>query len=145
VVYVDNDPIVMSHARALLTSAPEGRTTYIEADLRDYEKILSDEGLRSTLDFSQPVALMLIAILHFLDDADDAYRLVGQLAGALPAGSYLVASHGTADFTPVPVSSWVMATLPQGSVRPRTKDEFTRFLRRHGPRRPGGGAREHLA
>jgi hypothetical protein len=128
VVYVDNDPIVMSHARALLTSAPEGKTAYIEADLRDHEKILSDQGLRTTLDFSQPVALMLIAILHFLNDADDPYRVVAQLANALPEGSYLVASHGTADFTPVPVSHRLMATLPQGSVRPRTRDEFARFF-----------------
>jgi hypothetical protein len=118
----------MAHARALLTSAPEGRTAYLEADLRDHKKILTDHGLRATLDFSQPVALMLIAILHFLNDTDDPYRVVAQLADALPEGSYLVASHGTADFTTVPVTDRVMATLPQGSVRPRTKDEFARFF-----------------
>jgi len=128
-----------------LGSAPEGRTAYLEADLRDHKKILTDQGLRATLDFSRPVALMLIAILHFLNDTDDPYRVVAQLAHALPEGSYLVASHGTADFTAVPVSDRVMATLPQGSVRPRTKDEFATFLRRHGPRRSGRGAREHLA
>lgn len=128
VVYVDNDPIVMSHARALLTSAPDGKTAYIEADLRDHEKILSAHSLRSTLDFSQPVALMLIAILHFLNDADDPYQVVARLAKALPEGSYLVASHATGDFTPTPVAKRLATAIPPGAVRPRTKDEFATFF-----------------
>jgi hypothetical protein len=128
VVYVDNDPIVMCHARALLASAPQGKTAYIEADLRTPERILGDPSLRTTLDFSQPVALMLVAILHFLGDADDPYGIVEQLADALPAGSYLIASHATADFTPAGVSDRILAKMPQGSVRPRTRDEFARFF-----------------
>ena len=70
VVYVDNDPIVLAHARALLTSKPEGKTAYIHADLREPGKILADPAVRETLDLTKPVALMLVAILHFLPDAD---------------------------------------------------------------------------
>ena len=68
VVYADNDPLVLAHARALLTSSPEGRTAYIQADLRDPQSILSDPAVREVLDFGQPVALMLVAILHFVPD-----------------------------------------------------------------------------
>ena len=71
IVYVDNDPIVLAHARALLTTGPEGKTAYIDADLRDVDKILGSADLRETLDLSQPVALLLIAIMHFIPDADD--------------------------------------------------------------------------
>src|ERR1051326_9170709 len=87
VVYVDNDPIVLAHARALLTSSPEGKTAYIHADLREPEKILADPVTVATLDFSQPIALMLVAVLHFLTDADGPYQIVDTLLDALPAGS----------------------------------------------------------
>ena len=100
IVYVDNDPIVLAHARALLTSGPEGKTSYIDADLRDVERVLGSPGLRDTLDLSQPVALMLIAVLHFISDADDPHGLVGQLVAGLPSGSYLALSHLTGDFDP---------------------------------------------
>ena len=103
VVYVDNDPIVLAHARALLNSAPEGRTAYIDADLRQPESILASSAVARTLDLSQPVALMLVAILHFLVDADDPAAIVGTLLGALPAGSYLVASHVTPEHDPAGV------------------------------------------
>jgi S-adenosyl methyltransferase len=76
VVYVDNDPIVLAHARALLTSSPEGRTAYIDADLREPEKILASPAVSETLDLSQPVALMLVAVLHFLVDADNPAAIV---------------------------------------------------------------------
>jgi hypothetical protein len=98
VVYVDNDPLVLTHARALLTSCPEGATAYLDADLRDPEKILGSAEVRDTLDLSQPVALSLIAILHFIPDAYDPYGIVGALLDALPAGSYLTLTHATADF-----------------------------------------------
>jgi len=98
VVYVDNDPIVLAHARALLTSSPEGKTAYIQADLREPEKILGDPVTTATLDFSQPIALMLVAVLHFVPDGDDPQRIVDTLLDALPAGSYLVASHATSEF-----------------------------------------------
>jgi SAM-dependent methyltransferase len=100
VVYVDNDPIVLAHARALLTSAPEGRTAYIHADLHDPDKILGDPVTRDTLDFTRPIALMLVAILHFLPDADDPRRIIRALLDALPSGSYLVASHVTPEHDP---------------------------------------------
>ena len=100
IVYVDNDPIVLAHARALLTSAPEGRTEYIDADLRDVSKILQSPQLRDAIDLDQPVALMLIAIMHFVGDADDPFGVTRQLVDALPSGSYLALSHLTGDFDP---------------------------------------------
>jgi hypothetical protein len=98
IVYVDNDPIVLRHAQALLTSTPQGACDYIQADLRDPETIVAQAA--RTLDFGAPVALMLLAVLQFALDAEDPYGLVGRLMGALPPGSYLVISHPTDDFNP---------------------------------------------
>ena len=95
VVYVDNDPIVLAHARALLTGAPEGATDYLDADLRDTGGIL--DRAAQTLDFSKPVAVMLMAILHLIPDTDDPYGIVAQLIGAGPAGSYLALSQIASD------------------------------------------------
>jgi trans-aconitate methyltransferase len=134
VVYVDNDPIVMSHARALLTSTGPGRTAYLEADLRDVDDIIHHPQLRSTLDLSQPVGLLLVAILHFLQDHDDAYAVVADLVGRLAPGSYLVLSHGTADFAPAAASApatqagIVGQTRQHGSIRTRSLVEVARFL-----------------
>lgn len=100
VVYVDNDPIVLVHARALLASGPLGQTAYIQADLREPERILADPAIRETLDLSQPVALMLLAILHFIPDEDGPAQIMATLMDALPSGSYLVASHVTAEHDP---------------------------------------------
>lgn len=100
VVYVDNDPLVLAHAQALLTSGPAGRTAYIHADLRDPGKILAHPLVRDTLDFSQPIALMLVAILHFIPDEDNPGELVATLMSALAPGSYLVSSHVTAELDP---------------------------------------------
>jgi len=97
IVYVDNDPLVLVHARALLTSAPEGRTAYIQADIRDPAAILAAPATRELLDFSQPVGLMLLGILHLLADADSPAEIVATLLDALPSGSYLVASHLTTE------------------------------------------------
>ncbi|QCD57460.1 SAM-dependent methyltransferase [Streptomyces hawaiiensis] len=97
VVYVDNDPVVLAHARALLTSGPEGRTDYIDADLRDPARIL--EQAAKTLDLDRPVALCLVAILHFVAD-EEAYPLVSGLLDELPDGSRLVLSHLTEDLNP---------------------------------------------
>jgi O-methyltransferase involved in polyketide biosynthesis len=99
IVYVDNDPIVLAHARALLTSTPEGRTTYLSGDLREPEKILADPALKATLDLSRPVALTLINIVHFLPD-EAALPIVQRLLQALPAGSFLALTAGTADSAP---------------------------------------------
>jgi hypothetical protein len=97
IVYVDNDPLVMCHARALLTSNPAGRTAYIERDVREPDSILSDPQLRETLDLDQPVGLLLVAVLHFLPDTDQAHHVVTTLLDALPAGSYLAISHASYD------------------------------------------------
>ena len=97
VVYVDNDPLVLAHARALLTSSPEGRTAYIHADLRDPVAILNDPVTREVLDFTQPIALMLIAILHMIPDEEKPAEMLATLLDALPSGSYIVASHITGE------------------------------------------------
>jgi S-adenosyl methyltransferase len=98
VVYVDHDPVVLSHARALLSGTPEGKTEYIRADLRDTAAILA--GARRTLDFDRPVAVLLIAVLHFVPDTDNPYGVVRRLADAIPSGSYLVIGHGASDIEP---------------------------------------------
>jgi hypothetical protein len=95
IVYADNDPIVLSHARALLSSTPAGACDYVEADLRDPAAIL--RAASATLDFDEPVALMLLIILHLIPDSDDPYGIVARLAGAMPAGSYLVLGHPASD------------------------------------------------
>ncbi|MEU5715416.1 SAM-dependent methyltransferase [Streptomyces sp. NPDC020403] len=98
VVYADNDPIVLRHAEALLVSRPEGATDYIHADVRQPETIL--ERAAELLDFARPVALSLIALMHFLPDEQDPYGITRVLVDALPSGSYVVLSHGTADQHP---------------------------------------------
>ncbi len=98
VVYVDNDPIVLAHARALLVGLPEGTTEYLDADLRDTEKIL--EHARGLLDFSQPVAVMLVAVLHLIGPEDYPHSIVSQLMDAVPPGSYLLLSHVASDIEP---------------------------------------------
>jgi hypothetical protein len=95
IVYVDNDPVVLAHARALLTSTPAGATAYIDADLRQTDKILA--AAAETLDFGKPVAIMLMAILQQLGDGDDPYAVVANLIAAVPAGSYLALSHPAKD------------------------------------------------
>ena len=95
VVYVDNDPIVLAHARALLTSSPEGETGYLDADLKDTGEILA--GAARLLDFSRPVAVMLVAVLHMLRDEEEPQAIVDSLMAAVPAGSFLVISHLASD------------------------------------------------
>ena len=125
VVYVDNDPIVLAHARALLTSSPEGETAYIHADLREPGEILGDPVTRQTLDFTQPVALMLVAVLHFLPDGESPRRIVDTLLDALPSGSYLVASHVTPEHDPEGVGGLVRAYQASGlPAQARAADEF---------------------
>jgi len=95
IVYVDNDPIVLSHAQALLKSNREGQCAYIDADLREPEKILA--GARDILDFARPVAVMLVAVLQLVDDADDPAGIAGRLMAACAPGSFLVISHPASD------------------------------------------------
>jgi hypothetical protein len=95
IVYVDNDPIVLTHARALLTGNPVGATDYIDADLREPEQILA--GAAELLDYGRPVAVMLMAILQHLHEEDDPYQVVATLIDAMPPGSYLALSHPAKD------------------------------------------------
>ncbi len=128
VVYVDNDPLVLAHARALLTSSPEGRTAYISADLRNPGEILSSPVVRSVLDFTQPVALMLVAVLHFVGDEYKPAGLVATLRDALPSGSYLVASHVTAEHNQAGSAAGQRAYRGGGvPMRPRNRDEFAKL------------------
>ncbi|GIG88414.1 SAM-dependent methyltransferase [Plantactinospora endophytica] len=130
VVYVDNDPLVMAHARALLTSSPEGKSAYIERDLRDPQSILDAPELHATLDLGRPVGLTLVAILHFVRDFEDPYGAVGRLVAALPSGSFVVLSHGTYDGLPAEtVAKLEEANAATGGLsRPRSRDEFARFF-----------------
>lgn len=130
IVYVDNDPMVLVHARAVLTSAPEGTTAYLDADLRDPEKLLTHPDLARTLDMSRPVALMLVAVLHFITDDQDPYALARQLISVLPSGSYVVMTHGTSDhLAPAELAESRKANERSGvSFQLRTTDEFSRFF-----------------
>jgi hypothetical protein len=95
IVYVDNDPLVLVHARALLTSSPEGVTDYVDADVHDIDKVLA--GARRTLDFDRPVAVMMLGILNFVLDDEEAGQIVTRLVEAVPSGSYLAITHPTVE------------------------------------------------
>jgi trans-aconitate methyltransferase len=95
IAYVDNDPLVITHANALLNNHPN--VTVIEADLRDPASIIMDPGLRELISFEEPIAILLVAVLHFVRDSEKPFDVVNQLKSALPRGSYLVISHVTAD------------------------------------------------
>jgi S-adenosyl methyltransferase len=129
VVYVDNDPLVLAHARALLTSSPEGRTAYIHADLRDPSSILSSPVVRDVLDFSQPIALMLVAILHFFPDEYKPAEVLATLIDALPPGSYVAASHLTTEHDPAATSAGQAAMQGAGiAMQKRDADEFASLV-----------------
>ncbi len=128
VVYVDNDPLVLAHARALLTSAPEGRTAYIPADFRDPAAILSDPATREVLDFSKPVALMLVAILHFTPDGYRPAEVIATLLDALPSGSYLAASHLTTEYDKEATSAGQRVMRGAGiAMQKRDSGEFAKL------------------
>ncbi len=129
IVYVDNDPLVLSHARALLTSSPEGVTAYLDADLRDTDEIL--ELAAETLDFSQPVAIMLLAILHYIPDLVEAQAIVARLVGAVPSGSYLVVSHAASDISPEQMAEMIKRLnehLAEGNHVGRPRHVVARFF-----------------
>jgi S-adenosyl methyltransferase len=129
IVYVDNDPIVLAHARALMTSTPQGRTNYINADMRDPEAILHAPQLRETLDLDQPTALLLIAMLHFIEDDEEAFRVVRRVVDALPTGSYFAATIATADFAPEPLAKVREEYYAHGeTLRFRTKAQALQFF-----------------
>ncbi|MFG2671956.1 SAM-dependent methyltransferase [Streptomyces sp. NPDC048445] len=130
VVYVDNDPVVLVHAQALLTSGPQGRTDYIEADLRDPAKIL--EAARRTLDFDRPVTLVLAAVLHFIED-EEAYPIVRQLVDAIPSGSHLVLSNVSSDLNPEQVGQVTKAFKERGfAMVRRSHAQVERFVTDNG-------------
>ncbi|MHB9863915.1 SAM-dependent methyltransferase [Streptomyces sp. YIM S03343] len=129
VVYADNDPLVLKYAERLMRSTPQGRTMYIEADVNDPEALLETPELAEVLDLDRPVALSLNALMHFVTDAQDPYGIVGRLLAALPSGSALALSHGTAEFDP---PTWHKITgiyTDAGTpVQLRTADEVARFF-----------------
>jgi hypothetical protein len=127
VVYVDNDPIVLAHARALLTGAG-GMTAYIDADARNPSEILA--AAAETLDFSEPVALMLIGLLHCIPDDNDPWAIVRTLVEAIPAGGYLAISHPSHDFY-ADLSRKMVADLNSAMKEPltfRSRDDVLRFF-----------------
>ncbi|MFJ7418196.1 SAM-dependent methyltransferase [Streptomyces uncialis] len=127
VVYCDNDPIVLAHAEALLRSAPEGVTEYLQADVRDPGTIL--DAARAVLDLSRPVALSMIALLHFVPDEDGPYDLLRRYMAALPSGSHLVVSHATGDFDPEGARRARELYEARGlSLALRSRAEVTRFF-----------------
>ncbi|MGI5510718.1 SAM-dependent methyltransferase [Streptomyces sp. CA-106131] len=127
VVYCDNDPIVLAHAAALLRSTSEGVTEYLQADVRDPDAII--EGARKVLDFNRPVALSLVALLHFISDEDGAHELVGWLLSELPSGSCLMMTHATPDFTPEESAAATEKLKAAGvTLALRSRVEFARFF-----------------
>ena len=128
VVYVDNDPMVLAHARALLTGVREGSTAYLDADLREPDKILA--GAAGLLDFGQPVAVLLIGILQLIPDADDPHAIVARLVEAVPPGSWLAIYHPASDVDEQRVSEAVRRVNARtaGTTTLRTHAEITRFF-----------------
>jgi hypothetical protein len=129
IVYVDNDPLVLVHARALLTSSPAGSTKYIEADLHDPGEILA--GATSILDFTQPVAVMLLGIMHFIEDDDELQRIVDRLVDAVPSGSYVAVANTTTavngELTAEAVRVWNIDAQPK--LKLRTPERIAGFFR----------------
>ena len=128
IVYVDNDPLVLVHARALLKGTPEGRTGYIHADLKDPAAILADPVTKQVLDFTEPIGLILVSVLPFLTDADKPEEVLATLLGALPSGSYLAATHTTAEHDP---EGWAATERAYSAARIqgqlRDSSEFARM------------------
>ena len=114
-LYVDNDPVVLTHARALISGTREGQVAFIQADLREPEAILGDPALARTLDLSRPVGLVLVGVMHHLRDGDDPRRVVATLVDALAPGSYLVLTQSTPDFDPAAMAA-LAAASEQGGI-----------------------------
>jgi hypothetical protein len=131
VVYTDYDPIVLTHARVLMNSTAQGRIDYIHADLRDPDSILGHPCLTGddpALNLDRPVALMLIAVLHFLPDDDAPHPIVQRLVDALPSGSFLALSHVTGDHNPEQIEKGTAAYLARGvRIQHRSRADVLRF------------------
>jgi hypothetical protein len=128
IVYVDNDPIVLVHARALLTSTPQGTTAYLDADLRDVDKILASPEVRDNIDVTRPVSISLIAVLQFIPDEDEAHRILDGLLEPFPAGSTLAISTVTAH-NPQAVAAAAAYRARGIQAVERTDDEVTALFR----------------
>ncbi|WP_035795796.1 SAM-dependent methyltransferase [Kitasatospora mediocidica] len=129
VLYVDNDPIVLAHARAMISSHPAGRTSFVLGDLREPADILGHPALAKIIDLDQPVGLLLIAVLMLFKDAEDPWAMVRALVDALPSGSYVALTHPTADFAPEEVDIAVRAAAhAHVTLTPRERAEVARFL-----------------
>jgi hypothetical protein len=129
VVYVDNDPLVLAHARALMASTPQGRIEFLDADLRDPSAVLDAPVLADTFDPDRPIAILLVAIMMFFRDSDDPHGVVGRLLEAAPSGSYLVLTHSTGDFDPRAMARAAAAAEHAGiAFRPRSRDEVESFF-----------------
>jgi O-methyltransferase involved in polyketide biosynthesis len=128
IVYVDNDPLVLAHARALLTTSAEGACDYIDADVHDPDSILRQAA--RTLDFGRPVAIMMLGVLNFIVDTDQAVQVVRRLVDATVPGSYLVVSHPTTEVDAGPMTEAVRFWNQQGSapMTLRTHEELLRFF-----------------
>jgi S-adenosyl methyltransferase len=129
VVYVDYDPIVLAHARALLTGHEAGATEYIDSDLRDTQTILARAA--KLLDFTEPVAVSLISILHAIPDDDDPHTIVARMVDAMPPGSYLAISHMGSDLMAAKTlreMDGVWKRMSQQQYTPRSRDEVARFF-----------------
>ncbi|MDA3626952.1 SAM-dependent methyltransferase [Saccharopolyspora sp. WRP15-2] len=129
VVYTDNDPIVLVHARALMSSTEQGRTAYVDADLRAPDTILDSPEFRETLDPNRPIGLMLIAIAHFIEDDEEALTATRRIVDVLPSGSYLAATIATDDFAPETLAGVRRTYREHGeTLRFRTKAQAARFF-----------------
>jgi hypothetical protein len=130
VMYVDNDPMVLAHARALLTGTTEGAVAYLDADLRDPDAIL--QAASQTLDFRQPAALMMLLVLHLIPDTDNPRQVAERLVDALPGGSYLALSHPPSDLRPEAMAQVLQHVnpllAPGTSMTVRSRDEVARFF-----------------
>jgi hypothetical protein len=127
IVYVDNDPVVLAHAHELLANKHDSTTSYLYADMRDVRSVLAEAA--KTLDFDQPVGLVLVAILHFVSDEDGAHRMVSELIDAVPSGSYLAISHLGSDLVPGLVELYQgISEKTKETFVLRSHDEFARFF-----------------
>ena len=126
IVYVDNDPVVLAHARALLTGTPEGATDYLDADLRDPDRILQEAA--RTLDFTQPIAIMLMGILGHIADDDEAQSIVKRLVGAVSSGSYLTMNDGTDTSNEVVEAARIWNQSANPTYHLRSPDRIARFF-----------------
>jgi hypothetical protein len=129
IAYVDNDPMVLCHARALLSSTPQGMTAYVDADLRDTAAVLTEAA--EALDFTRPVAVMLLAVLDHIPDLDQARCTVASLMAAVPPGSFLVISHAASDIDPEKTAEMIGRLnehLAEGNYIGRPRDVVARFF-----------------